>query len=148
MPCGVGSPIASLLGAADTASQIVLSTNPDLGEVRLQLHRIINYMTGEFDETIGGMRYEEPKNARLGLGRSILRDLDRFRKKELRKNERPEYPLKAENAEAAWQLANAALVLAREGLAEAESEGDFKRIHKTTRIVSRLLKDAMEIVLA
>lgn len=148
MGCGLGSPIASLLGAADAASQIVLSTNPDHKEVRLQFQRIISYLTGEFDETIGGMRYEEPEKARLGLGRSILRDLDRFRKKELRKNESPEYPLKAENAEAAWQLANAALGLAKEGLEEAKAEGDFKKIHKTTRIVSTLLQGAMEIVLA
>lgn len=144
MSCGAGSPIATELGAGVTSSQIVLNTNPDLKEVRLQLQRIIGYLTGEFHEGIGGMRYVEPDDAQLGLGHGVLRDLDRFRN-----SEDYEYPLKRENAEAAWQLANAALLLAREGLAEAKSEdGDINRIHKSARKVSTLLQGAMEIVLA
>lgn len=143
MACGPGSPIGTLIGAGVTACQVILGTNPDLKEVKLQWQRTINYLNGKLDDKIGGMRYTEPKDYQLELGKGIIPDLNRVRESGLR-----DYPLKKADAEVALKIAEAALSLAEKGLKEAGEESDIKKIHKSARIVSSLLESALEVVLA
>jgi hypothetical protein len=143
MACGPGSPIATQIGAGITACQTILNTNPDLEEVILELRRTIVYLKGGLDEKIGGMRYVEPKEYKLGLGEGIIRDLIK-----VRENGLPDYPLKKTDAEVAWKIAVAALAMAEKGLEQAEAKNEIKKIHKSAKIVSSLLQSALEVVLA